>query len=326
MILFFYGPNTYEARQQIAKLVAQYKKKTDSDIGIERIDGAKATIAQLRAALQAAPFLAASRLVIVESVGSNKSVAPKVPDILPDIPASTVAVFYDPNADKRTVYTKGLQAKATRAIEFKPLSRSQLQAWAAKRATELGATIQRPAMAKLLEMTGDDQWRLDNELAKLSLYDSAITLEAVELMVEPSSADNVFALIEAVTAGKTTQGLKSYHQLVEDGNNQIYILSMIIWQLRNLLLAKLAGRVTPSQLAKQVGMSPYVAEKMLSKRHLFSEKQLQQAFLRAVETDYQIKSGGGPADVLVERLIADIAQSVKATGSSRSSAKSARSR
>lgn len=326
MILFFYGPNTYEARQQIAKLVAQYEKKTGSNLGVERIDGAKATIAQLRAALQAEPFLAASRLVIVESVGSNKSVAPKIPDILPDIPASTVAVFYDPNADKRTVYTKGLQSKATRAIEFKPLSRSQLQAWAAKKVEQLGATIDRPALGRLLEMVGDDQWRLDNELTKLSLHSPAISLEAVESMVESSTDDNVFALIEAVTAGKTAQGLTSYHRLVEDGNNQLYILSMIIWQLRNLLLAKLAGRVTAAQLAKQAGMSPYVAEKMLSKRHLFSEKQLQQAFLRTVEVEYQIKTGVGSADVLVERLIADIAQSVKTAGQNRSAAKSVRSR
>lgn len=324
MILFFYGLNTYEARQQIAKLVVQYEKKTGSDLGIERIDGAKATTAQLRAALQAVPFLAASRLVIVEGLGANKSVGPKIADLLDDIPSTTVVVFYDPNADKRTVYTKALQAKATKAVEFKPLSTAQLQRWIQQKVEQFGATIERPAMGRLLEMVGDDQWRLNNELIKLSQYSPVITSETVEQMVEATSDDNVFALIEAVTAGKTEVGLKLYHQLVSDGNNQLYILSMIIWQLRNLLLAKLAGRVSPPQLAKQVGMSPYVADKMLSKRHLFSEEQLKRAFILAVEAEYQIKTGIASADVLVERLIMDIAQAIKTTASP--AAKSARSR
>ena len=65
MIFFFYGPNSFEARSQIAKLVTQYQKKTGNDFGLDKIEGEKATVAELKAALQAVPFLASSRLVII---------------------------------------------------------------------------------------------------------------------------------------------------------------------------------------------------------------------------------------------------------------------
>src|ERR1700684_3697593 len=99
MIFFFYGPNTYAARQQLAKLVVEYEKKTGSNLGLERIDGAKVKPDALNASLQAAPFLATSRLVIVEDLGLNKAVAATVDRYLKNIPATTVAVFYDPTVD-----------------------------------------------------------------------------------------------------------------------------------------------------------------------------------------------------------------------------------
>lgn len=309
MILFFYGSNSFAARRQIAQLISQYEQKSGSTFGLERIDGAKATLATLRAALQAAPFLANSRLVIIEGLSINKAVTPKIGDLLRDVPSSTVAVFYDPSVDQRTTYFKTMSA-AGKTVEFKPLSSSQLQKWVQQATAQLGATIERPALGRLIEVAGEDQWRLSNELAKLANYSQTITVDIVEEMVERNHTDTVFDLIEALSAGRRQQALKYYNNLRQDGQNEIYILSMIIWQLRNLLYAKTAGKITPPELAKKAGMSPFVASKMLSKRHLFQEEQLKTAFLQAVDTDYQIKTGGGDPHVLVEQLIMRIASAV----------------
>jgi DNA polymerase III delta subunit len=81
---------------------------------------------------------------------------------------------------------------------------------------------------------------------------------------------------------------------------------MVTWQLRNLLVAKVAGKITAPQLAKEGSMSPFVAGKMLARRHLYTEERLRRSFLQAVDTDYRIKSGGGDAEVLVEQLIVEL--------------------
>jgi DNA polymerase III delta subunit len=309
MIFFFYGPNSYAARQQIAKLIAEYEKKTGSNFGLERIDGAKAKPEELNAALQAAPFLASSRLVVIEGLGSNPTVAATIGTAIAQVPATTVAVFYDPAVDQRTGYFKTLKDGA-KAIKFEPLSTAKLQQWIVATARDQGAEIERPAVGRLLDLAGEDQWRLGHEIAKLAAYESPITTATVEELVEEGNTETIFNLVEATTAGKVETALRQYRRLRTEGLSEIYMLSMVIWQLRNLLLAGAAGKTTPAELAKAAGMSPFVAGKMLSKRHLFTEDQLKSAFLQAVDTDYQIKSGVGAADVLVEQLIYRLASRV----------------
>ncbi len=311
MIFFFYGPNTYEARQQISKLMADYEQKSGSNFGLERIDGAKVKADEFQNALQAAPFLANSRLVIIEDLGANKAVAPKIGDYLENIPKTTIAVFYDPQVDQRTTYFKTMSSKG-KAVKFEMLAPAKLQGWVTRQAREAGAEIERSALARLLELAGDDQWRLSNEIAKLVAYRSLITFETVNEQVEEGNVETIFNLVEAMTAGKISEALQGYHKLRQDGQHEVYMLSMVIWQLRNLLIAKTAGSMSSSQLAKAAGMSPYVSGKMLAKRHLFTEEALKEAFLEAVDTDYQIKSGAGVAEVLVEQLIYKVAGRVKA--------------
>ncbi|HSX41050.1 MAG TPA: DNA polymerase III subunit delta [Candidatus Saccharimonadales bacterium] len=308
MIFFFYGPNTYEARQQLAKMRAGYIKKTGGDTGLERIDGPSAAAADLKASLQAAPFLATSRLVIIEDLGTNKSLAPKAEQFIDNIPETTVAVFYDPSVDQRTTYFKNLST-AARTVKFEPLSSTKLHQWIKAEVSRQGGEIDPAAIESLLDRAGEDQWRLSNEIAKLVDYSQHINVQSVAEMVEQGHNETIFDLVEAMTAGQAEKAIGVYRDLLIAKVSEMYMLSMIQWQLRNLLVAKVAGKITAPQLARDAGMSPFVAGKMLNKRHLFSEETLKAAFVAAVDTEYKIKSGEGAAEPLVEQLILKTSQS-----------------
>lgn len=309
MIFWFYGPNGYGARQQIGKMAEQYIKKTGSDFGLERINGAQVGLSELQSALQAAPFLATSRLVIIEDLGANKQIAPKISELLDLVPESTVAIIYDSKIDKRGVYYKALSASgAVRPIEFAQLPESKLVPWIAAEAKRGGATIGRPAAVRLLQLAGDDQWRLAGEVAKLAAYSPEITIDTVNELVAPNMNDSIFDLVEAMTSGQTNRALTLYHRLLEDQMNEYYILKMVIWQLRNLVLAKAGSELTSAELAKRTSLSPFVAGKMLARQRAFDAGRLQQVFIAAVDTDYGIKSGRAKAEVLVEQLIVHVAR------------------
>ena len=305
MIFFFYGPNTYESRSQIAKLINQFKKKSGNDFGIDRIDGDKSTIAELKASLHAVPFLAASRLVIIESLGRNKAVASKIEDLIDGIPSTTVAVFYDPDVDHRTNYFKTLKDKS-KVVEFKQLDHPKLMRWIIKKVEDDGGEIDRAAVGRLLELAGEDQWRLSNEIEKLINYNNEVTVENIDLLVESSRTESIFNLVDAMSAGKRQLAIQIYTRLRTNGESEMYILSMIIWQLRNQLLAKSAGRITAPQLAKEAGMSPYVAGKVLATRHLYTEDRIKESFIRAIDTEMAIKTGEGDSDYLVEQLVSSL--------------------
>jgi DNA polymerase-3 subunit delta len=306
MIFFFYGPNAYAARHEIHRMTEAYIKKTGSDLGFERLDGSNLTLKGLQATLQASPFLATSRLVIVDDFGKVKVTGEALEAAMAVIPSTTVAVFYDAEVDQRTAYFKTMQ-KIARSVKFEAMTGAQLVAWVSAETKRLGGTIDRTAAQALLAAAGEDQWRLSGEINKLVNYQSKVTPETVALLVVPTLNQSIFDLVEAMTAGRGKAAMSAYHELLAERTNEIYLLTMVIWQLRNLLLARTAVGLAPNDLAKVAGMSPYVAGKAMQAARSFDESALKQAFLAATECEYRIKSGREPAQPAVERLILEVA-------------------
>jgi DNA polymerase III subunit delta len=306
MVFFFYGPNTYAARNKIRRLVDQYRHKAGSDFGLERLDGASVSANDMASALMAMPFLANSRLVIIENLAANKTVSAKIEKLLPQVPGSTIAVFYDPAVDQRTSYFKTM-SKLAKPAKFEKLNPAQLRAWIKQEVARLGAEIDQPALDLLLEIVGDDQWRLEQELIKLANANSKISVQYVRGLVVAGTSQTIFDLVDQIVSGQLRPALMTYRQLINERTNELYILTMIVWQLRNLLLAKTAGAITGPELAKKAGMSPYVASKVLARRHDFNEDTLKKAYLSAIATEYAIKSGQGESEVLIEQLIFRVA-------------------
>ena len=311
MTLFFYGANTFALRQQVAKMIGEYTRRTGSDMGLERLDGAIIKPRELMASLQAAPFLATSRLVVVEGLSGNKG---KIPweTLLGDVPTSTVAVFVESQVDKRTSAFKTLGG-ADKVVEFSPLSIVELTRWANAEIKRLGGAAERPAVNELVALVGDDQWRLSEEVNKLVNYDANVTLEAVRELVTAGVEQSIFELVDAMTAGKTAAALGGYRKLLERRENELYILTMIQWQLRNLVWGVNAPEgITQAELAKAAGLSPYVAGKVLAARKRTPRGVVTAAYVASSEAEFDIKTGRAKAEVAVEQLIYRVCEAVNA--------------
>jgi DNA polymerase III delta subunit len=311
MTLFFYGPNAYAMRDQLSKMTLEYVKRTGSDFGLERIDGGSVKPRELLASLQAIPFLANSRLVVVENISLNKS-GIKIDDLLAFIPSSTVAIFVETQIDRRTAAYKELSA-ADRAVEFKAISGPTLSAWIIAEVKRLGGSIERAAAIQLVELIGEDQWRLAEELNKLVNFGLKVTTQAVHELVVAGVEQSIFDLVDAMAAGQTANALNAYRKLLDKRENEIYILTMVQWQLRNLLWGVTAPtELTQAELAKAAGLSPFVAGKVLGARKRYSAGRIEAAYILASEAEFDIKSGRTKAETAVEQLIYRVAVSVSA--------------
>ena len=305
MIYFFYGPNSFTATNEINRIIEGYIAKAGSDFGLDRIDGSNKNINDIRTVLQASPFLANSRLVIVNDFGKSKAAPDKLELALGLVPSSTVVIFFDPDVDMRTVYFKTMN-KLANVIKFDKLSGGALSTWILKETKSAGGSIDRQTALQLIALAGEDQWRLSGEINKLVSYNKTISKDSINLLVTPSLHQTVFDLVEAMTAGRDKVALKIFGDLIAERNNEIYLLTMVIWQLRNLILAKTSQGLAPNELARETGMSPYVATKSMNSSKNFDESVLRHAFLAAAETEFRIKSGKEPAEPAVERLILEV--------------------
>lgn len=307
MTLFFYGPNTYEMRQQLGQMVQAYQQKNGTAMGLDRVDGPAVSLADFMAVITAAPFLTNSRLVVVEDITKNKALATKLPECMAAIPRTSVVIFVEQEVDQRTVVFKSLRA-ADKVMKFDPLPVPQLLAWVKRKVASLGGTIDHAVARELVERAGTDQWRLSNEIRKLVDYDPDVRGETIRSLVQQSSEQSIFDLVDSMTAGRLATALNHFRGLLAQKESEIYILTMIQWQLRNVLILKLApNTLSPPDVALEAGISTYVAGKAAGVAQRLEPDVVIRAFEAAVNCEYQIKSGKARAEVAVEQLIIKIA-------------------
>lgn len=325
MILFLYGEDTYRLKQKIKEMKEKYISASLGDTNLVVLEGKTVEYNEISRQVLAFPFLAKSRLVIIENLikESKKDIVEKVIELLPKVPESTILVFVEEGKpDKRTALFKKLSKE--KAQEFVPFDEIELNRWIQKEVEERGGTIEPDAIAKLTEYVGNDLWRLANEIDKLTAYSqnlansgqptadslenkktkkplavgreplAKISSEAIEILVRPQIESNVFNLIDSVGAKNQQQSLRELHQLLDAGQNELYILSMIVYQFRNLLIVRdFIERGTSNQwdIAKKAGLHPFVAGKTLNLARNYSIDSLKNIYSTLLEQDIAIKTG-----------------------------------
>lgn len=310
MFLLFYGQDTYRLKQKIRELKAKFISASLGDTNLAVIDGQTATFDEIVRQTLALPFLAKSRLAVVENLLTlgKKEVQEKMTALLPKVPKSTVLVFTEEGApDRRTALFKKLN-QPKQAQEFKLLEMPELIRWIKKETESRGAAIEAAAAQKLAEFVGNDLWRMSNELDKLTAYSQRLTAKEVELLVKSQTQSNIFDLIDAVANKNQVKATRELHRLLESGEAALYLLSMIVYQFRNLLMVKdLIERskqtLSSWDLAKKLGLHPFVAQKTLNQAGRYTFGELKNIYGRLLDFDLRIKTGKIEADTALDLLV-----------------------
>ncbi|KKS68910.1 MAG: polymerase III, delta subunit protein [Parcubacteria group bacterium GW2011_GWA1_42_7] len=165
-----------------------------------------------------------------------------------------------------------LTSKESQSEEFEFISGAKLEQWIKKEVERIGGKIDLNAARKLIEFAGADLWRLQNEIGKLAAY-------------------------------------KHLHRHLARGESEIYILTMLAYQFRNLILVK-SEVEKGSQfgaLAKKIKMHPFVLRKTFDQSKNFSFPALENIYEKLMETDIAVKSGRLESQAALDLLVAEIA-------------------
>lgn len=332
MILLFYGEDNYRLKQKIKELKAKFTSASLGNTNLAVLDGKTILIDELTRQVLAFPFLAKSRLVLVENLlkEGKKEIQDKVIELLPKVPVSTVLAFMeDGSPDKRTSLFKKLN-QPKQVQEFKLLEPLELSKWIKQEIEKRGANIDTAAIQLLINYVGNDLWRLSNELDKLIAYrlqttvygtekdqkggsrlsvdGSLINVNDVNLLVRSQTQSNIFDLIDAVANKNQKRATQELHRLIENGEAALYIFTMIIYQYRNLLIVKdLEERSNRPlygyDIAKYAGLHPFVAQKTLiqTKKYTFSE--LKNIYKFLLDFDLRIKTGKIEPNTAIDLLV-----------------------
>ncbi|MFA5248268.1 MAG: hypothetical protein WC415_03410 [Patescibacteria group bacterium] len=211
--------------------------------------------------------------------------------------------------------------------EFKKMSNLELADWIKKEVEIRGGKINSKAAITLITLAAGDLWQIDSEINKLVNYKNGQKASEGAIVAEPcgttsaeiSEADikelvrghfeeNIFALTDAIGARNRALATKLLEEELQGGANEIYLLSMIIRQIKIILqvASALSSSVNARSLAGELKLNSYVAQKAAVQARNFLPEQLKKMLFSLIEIDYKTKTGRGEPSVLLGLWLAKI--------------------
>jgi len=205
--------------------------------------------------------------------------------------------------------------------EFKKLSNLDLSAWIRGETERRGGRIGNKAAIALISVTAGDMWQIDREIDKLINYKRGqspamigegappeIDENDVAELVKGPFEDNIFALTDAIASRNRVLSVKLLEEEFLSGSNEIYILSMVVRQVKIVLQVRagLDEGKNPRSIASELKLNSYVVGKAADQARNYRLEDLKRALSDLVEIDRRSKTGAGDAGTLLCLFVAKL--------------------
>jgi len=312
MIIFLYGADSYRSKKKLEEIIDHYKKIHKSGLNLIYIDTAQTDFTDFYNSFKSSSMFAEKKLLVVKNVFSNKKFQE---DLLLEIKninsfKDIVVVYESDTVDERTKTFKTL-IKECKSQEFKSLDTKELKVWAREQFEVLGQKINLDALDLVVSYVGNNLWQLSNEIKKLSDFKRGLTIkkEDVEVLVRPNNIQvDIFKTIDALAQKNKKQALLLLQKHLDSGEVPLYLLSMIAWQFKNLLVVKeLAQKgMMYNSIVKKSGLHPFVVQKNYFMCNQFTLEELKGIYQKIFTIDLGIKTGSIEEETALHLLVAQI--------------------
>ena len=325
-VIFLYGNDEYAISRRLAEFSSLFDDAGSADMNTARLDARTMADEDLNNAVNAMPFLAKQRLVMLDNPSarySNAESRKKFLDFIEKVPPTASLVITE-KFDLKTYRDKSRQEKedekhwlvkwirkAGLGLErFALPAQREMTGWIVKHAKEQGGQIEQPAAAKLAEMLGADTRQAAQEITKLLTYVNwarPVKLEDVQAVSIVIAEADIFAMVDALATGDGKSAQHMLHRLLEDAD-AFSLWGMVIRQFRLLLLARevIDNRGNKDDVTKALGVHPFVAEKVFGQAQRFTLPALEKIYHKLLEIDEGAKTGKVTLDLSLEMLVVEL--------------------
>jgi len=304
MVWTLTGPNDFARSGELRRIVDAFVGE-HGDMTVERIDAVTTDYGRLLEAVSAQPFLADRRLVIVLNSTSSKDISDNIEQLLDSVSDTTDMVLEVPKFDKRSLLYKTLK-KRTEYVVFTDLDEQQLAKWLVVEAKQREGELKQNDARAIVDRAGTNQLALHHELNKLLSYDTKITREAIELLVEPLPVGTTFQLLDAAFSGNHPKTLELYKsQRLQQVEPQA-IMGLVAWQVHTLAVVKANDTKSTDEISRSAKLNPFVVRKSQQLVRSKSQQEISQLVSAATRLDARLKSEMIDADDAVQHFLLTI--------------------
>ena len=289
-----YGEEAYLKKQYKDRLTKAMLPEGDT-VNYAYYEGKGINPGELIDLAETMPFFAERRLIVVENSGYFKNAVPELADYIKTMPVTACFLFVENEVDKRNRLYKAVKDKG-RIVEMARQDEKTLLYWIAGNVKKEGRQIKETTARYLISRAGTDMENLEKEIEKLFSYTlgkEEITVQDVEEICTTQITNQIFDMVEAVAAKQQKKALDYYYDLLALKEPPMRILYLLARQFKLLMEVKdlAEKRYDKSQIAKTVGLHPFVAGKYMQQSRTFSKQELRRILEDALDTEELVKTG-----------------------------------
>ncbi len=301
-VFYFHGKDAYRARRAIEGLAVKYKAKTT----VLDKDELEKQAPREWIARGVGGLFGKEMLVVRDAQDLPVGLQDEIIEALGEAKSSLCVIWEE---EKKGI-SRFAKAFGKTGNKFDYLGLKEAEDWIKKEADKKGVFLEKDAAKILVGRVGGDSWRLITELERLAAVDGKVNVKDVEVGVVNSEVAEIFSTLDALVKKNKRKAVRGVERLLEEGNNEFYILSMLAYQFRTLWLVKEGveeGKSQP-QIAREKGINPYAVRKSIGVAKGFSAQYLREALTRILATDFSIKQGRVDARTGLMMLVVGLVQ------------------
>ncbi len=314
------GEEDYLRDSYLAELKKLCLPEGTEAFNYHRLQGPGLDMGLLRQSVEAMPFMGERTLTEVRDFDVNRTGAydpEALKAFLEDVPEwATVAFVFSPGyaPDNRLAPVKAMK-KAGRDLAFTSPGEGALIRWVARRAEDLGKTIDPPTASYLIWVCGDRMNALIPEILKIAGYASQknITRADIDAVAKKAPETTIFDLTDALGAGEYDKAARLLADLLSDKDEPPQRqIAMISEQFRRLYVARIAadsgqGEAYITACVPELSGRSYPLRLLQKACKRFSAERLARAVSFCAQCDYAMKDTGGEPEALMKELILRLA-------------------
>jgi DNA polymerase-3 subunit delta len=318
-LFFLFGNDEFAISHKLKEFESDFNDPTSADMNTARLDARTVSENDLNNALNAMPFLAKRRLVLLANPSAkynNASARKKFLEFIGKAPDTTRLVMYESieprDVDKHWLVKwaeKNNKLIQTRAFMLPRLK--DMTGWIINETKSQGGQIESRAAEMLKDMVGVDTRQAGMEIAKLLAYVNwarPVIGSDVEAVCIVTSQQSVFDFVDALSNGDGKSAQHLLHRLLET-EDPFSLWGMVVRQFRLLIQAReiLDGRGNKDDVARALGVHPFVAEKATQQAAHFSMESLEAIYHRLLKIDEGVKTSQITLDLALDTLVVELA-------------------
>lgn len=313
MIIFLYGQDAYRSRQRLKEMVEDFKKESSNNLDVEYLEAKRINFQGFRDGFQTISMFSKKKLIILSGVFFNSELKKDILDFLKkkkDL--KEVIIFYEEGEVKKEDFLFKFLKKNAQSQEFKSLEIRELKDWIIKEFDKYKVKISSEIPEILIKFIGNDLWQLSNEIKKIATFKikkkEKVNLADIVLLTKSKIETDIFTTIDSFSSGDKKKALTLIHRHLEKGDSPLYLLSMLKFQINNLLIVRdLVEKQMPfPYILNKSNLHPFVVRKNWRLAQKFTLEQLKKIYRKIFKLELKIKTGKIDPVLALDILISEI--------------------